>query len=198
LAAEDAERRRVASEEMKRLREESDRCLKALAAEDLEYKELRRETELQQKLTMEAVRSLSGSIGREWGALVESLTEASCLQQMQAAGMKVTQTCMETESEREGCEQEWDAMLINGGELVAIEVKSRMRETHVKRIIEKLKLFKKAFPQYRKFKVYGGAAAIKFDAGGDRAAEKAGLFVFKPSGQIMHLANAKGFKPKAF
>ena len=68
-------------------------------------------------------------------------------------------------------------LLINGGELVAVEVKSRFKEGH---------------------KIYGAVAALKFNAGLERLAEKRGLFVFEPSGEVMSLANKKGFKPKAW
>ncbi len=58
--------------------------------------------------------------------------------------------------------------------------------------------FKRAFPQYREFALYGAVAAIKYDAGLERLAEKRGLFVFQPSGEIMTLANTEDFRPKAY
>lgn len=89
-------------------------------------------------------------------------------------------------------------LLINGGELVAVEVKSRFKEGHLERVEEKLEDFKKAFPIYKGYKIYGAVAALKFNAGLERLAEKRGLFVFEPSGEVMSLANKKGFKPKAW
>lgn len=64
-----------------------------------------KETDLQIKEMSRSIDRMSGSIGREWGHLVESLTKASCLQQMREAGIEVTMTAKETESERKGHEQ---------------------------------------------------------------------------------------------
>jgi hypothetical protein len=145
-----------------------------------------------------AIERMSGSIGREWGHLVESLTEASCLKQMQAAGVEVSQTAEATKSERQGYEQEWDVLLVNGGELVAVEVKSRLRDGQIERIEEKLGNFKKAFPQYAGYKIYGAVAALKYDGHLDKVAERHGLFVFRPGGDIMNLINQPGFRPKEY
>ena len=154
------------------------------------------ETDRQIKSMSMSIERMSGSVGREWGNLVESLTKTSCLEQMQEVGIEVTQTAEQTQSERKGYEQEWDVLLVNGGELVAVEVKSRFQEKHLDRVEEKLETFKKAFPQYSNYTVYGAVAALKFNAGMERLAEKRGLFEFKPSGEIMKIANHLGFKPK--
>ena len=156
------------------------------------------ETDLKIKSMTRSVESLSGSIGREWGNLVESLTKTNCLEQMQALGIEVTQTAEATESERPGFEQEWDVLLINGGELVAVEVKSRLREGHLDRMVDKLEVFKKAFPQYTGYRVYGAVAALKYNSHLNRVAQKKGFFVFEPSGKIMKITNKPGFKPKAY
>lgn len=145
-----------------------------------------------------SIARMSGSIGREWGHLVESLTKASCLEQMQGAGIEVTMTAQETESERKGHEQEWDVLLVNGGVLVAVEVKSRFKEEHFDRVEEKLEDFRQAFPIYKDYKIHGGVAALKYNAGLERLAEKRGFFVFQPSGEIMSLTNNEGFQPKSW
>ncbi|MFV0338896.1 MAG: hypothetical protein ACK5LK_11730 [Chthoniobacterales bacterium] len=175
---------------------ETDRQLKETDRQLKETDRRLKETDRQLKETMKAVEKMSGSIGREWGNLVESLTKTSCVEQLQAAGIKVTQTARDTESEREGYEQEWDVMLVNGGEVVAVEVKSRFRQGDLKSAEKKLAVFREAFPQYRKFTVYAGVAALKYNSGLDRLAAKRGFFVFEPSGEIMALTNKKGFKPK--
>lgn len=163
-----------------------------------DLRDLQKETALMIQSMTKSIERMSGSIGREWGDLVESLTKASCLQQMQAWGIEVTQTSELTESDRKGYEQEWDTLLINSGELVAVEVKSRFQVKYLKDIEEKLVNFKKAFTQYANYKVYGAVAALKYDAGSARLAEKSGYFVFEPSGDIMKIINRADFKPKAW
>jgi hypothetical protein len=148
--------------------------------------------------TNKALKKFMGSVGSEWGALVESLTKPSCLAQLQAAGVEVTRFFHETKVETSDGGQEWDAILVDGDVLVAVEAKSRFRERDLDRMIEKLKRFREFFPHFSACRIHGAAAAIKFDSGVERLASKRGLFVFEPSGEIMSLANPPGFKPKAF
>ncbi len=156
------------------------------------------ETDQQLQKLSRTVDRFIGSIGSEWGQLVESLTRPSCLAQLQRAGIQVTQIVNETISRRPGFEQEWDVLLVNGAELVAVEVKSRFRPSDLDRVEKKLSRFKQTFPQYRDYKVYGAVAAIRYNASLDRLAAKRGLFVFQPSGDLMELTNEPGFRPKAF
>jgi len=156
------------------------------------------ETDRRMEETHRELKKFIGSVGSEWGHLVESLTRPSCLGQLREAGIDVTQMAGDTMSQRPGFEQEWDVLLVDGAELVAVEVKSRFRPADLDRVEEKLAKFKKAFPQYDGYRVYGAVAAIKFDAGLERRAPKRGLFVFQPSGEVMKLVNEKGFKPKAY
>ena len=157
-----------------------------------------RELRDSQEKTDAALRKFMGQVGREWGDMVESLTKPSCLGQLQRAGIEVTQVAAETLSRRPGYEQEWDVMLVDGREVVAVEVKSRLRPEDLDRMEEKLRKFKGAFPQYRDYAVYGAVAAIRFDAGAARQAEKRGLFIFEPGGEIMRLVNSEGFRPKRY
>jgi len=169
-----------------------------MAETDRRMAESKAKTDRQLEETSRELKKFIGSVGSEWGHLVESLTEPSCLGELQKAGIDVTQKTGETISTRPGYEQEWDVLLINGGELVAVEVKSRFRPRDLDRVEEKLGKFKDAFPHFAGCKIFGAVAAIKYDAGLERLAEKRGLFVFMPSGQIMKLRNSESFRPKAY
>jgi hypothetical protein len=89
-------------------------------------------------------------------------------------------------------------LLIDGEVVVAVEVKSRFRHGHLERMEEKLVTFRKAFPQYKDYTIHGAAAALKYDAGLDKLAEKRGFFVFRPGERVMRLVNRKTFRPRAF
>jgi hypothetical protein len=184
--------------ELRKSQELTDRQMKETDRQMKETDWRLKETDSHLKELKKEVQKFVGSLGREWGDLVESLTKPSCIGQLRAAGIDVTQMAGETLSTRPGFEQEWDVLLVNGKELVAVEVKSRFRKEDLERVEEKLKKFKGAFPQYRDYTVYGAVAAIRYNAGLERRASKRGLFVFMPSGEIMALANPKGFLPKGY
>jgi hypothetical protein len=183
---------------MMELREIVAELSRSQAKTDRQIREFQAKTDRQIAETSKELKKFMGQVGREWGDMVEELTKPSCLEQLQAAGIDVTQVAGETLSRRPGHEQEWDVMLVDGDVVVAVEVKNRLRPGDLDRIEEKLKKFKGAFRQYREYTVYGAVAAIKYDAGLDRAAEKRGLFVFRPSGEIMKLVNGEGFRAKGY
>ncbi|MCA6538993.1 MAG: DUF3782 domain-containing protein, partial [Pseudanabaena sp. M037S2SP2A07QC] len=53
-------------------------------------------------------------------------------------------------------------------------------------------------PHYGNFKAYGAVAGIEINEGIDRYAYRQGLFVIKPSGDGVAIANDDDFKPVAW
>ena len=58
--------------------------------------------------------------------------------------------------------------------------------------------FKVSFPHYKDYRVYGAVAGIEIDEGINRYAYHKGLFVIKPSGDSVAIANDDDFKPVAW
>ena len=81
-----------------------------------------------------------------------------------------------------------------------IEVKNKLQKRMVDSFVsKKLPRFKKAFPQYRDYRLLGGIGAlvVKDDVG--RYAQKAGLYVLTQTSEGgAALANRKNFRPKEF
>jgi hypothetical protein len=55
--------------------------------------------------------------------------------------------------------------------------------------------FKISFPHYQNYQVYGAVAGIEINDGIDRYAYQKGLFVIKPLGEGVAIANDENFKP---
>jgi len=95
---------------------------------------------------------------------------------------------------------EYDIVAVNGDSVLVIEVKNKLQKRMIDSFIDKkLPKFKKAFPQYRAYKLLGGIGAlvVKDDVG--RYAEKAGLFVLTQTSEGgAVLANRKNFRAKEF
>jgi RecB family endonuclease NucS len=90
---------------------------------------------------------------------------------------------------------EIDILAVDDTELVLVECKSRLSKDDVDEFVEKLTRFKDAFPHYGNFKAYGAVAGIEINEGIDRYAYRQGLFVIKPSGDGVAIANDNDFKP---
>ncbi len=131
----------------------------------------------------------------QWGKLVESLVEGSLVKLFNQRNIMVQQTFQRSRSFKTGKEIEIDIIACNGEEIVAVEVKTVLSEQDVKEFIEKLLVFKKAFPQYVDNKVYGAVAFLRANAHADKYAEKKGLFVIKATGDSAKILNNEKFKP---
>jgi hypothetical protein len=95
---------------------------------------------------------------------------------------------------------EYDIVAVNSDTVLVIEVKNKLQKRMIDNFItKKLPRFKKAFPQYRDYRLLGGIGAlvIKDDVG--RYAEKSGLYVLPQANDGgVTLANRKNFRAKVF
>ena len=95
---------------------------------------------------------------------------------------------------------EYDIVAVNSDAVLVIEVKNKLQKRMIDNFItKKLPRFKKAFPQYRDYRLLAGIGAlvIKDDVG--RYAEKSGLYVLtQASDGGATLANRKNFRAKVF
>jgi hypothetical protein len=158
-----------------------------------------KETDRKFQETDKKIKALANLFTTQWGKLVEALVEPSCLRLFKERGIMIEQS-MRNVKVRHGNEgMECDVVLVNGTELVVVEVKTTCRVEDVREFAQKLKGFKKFFKQYSAYKVYGALAAIQYDAEADKLAYRQGLFVLKSSGQgLIEIANDEAFVPMAF
>jgi len=99
------------------------------------------------------------------------------------------------EDENKKTKGELDIILINGKSLVIIEVKFRVREKHVDKVMKKVKPFRKRFPEYQNHKVYLGLASMVFDEDIVSKCKENGIAVIKQEGDsvFVHDENLKAF-----
>ena len=136
---------------------------------------------------------------------MESLVEGSLVRLLKSRGIDVTDTFPNVRKgfvHKNGdfTEKEFDIIVANGTEVVVVEVKTVLTQKAVRVFIkEQLNNFKKYFPRYRKNVVlYGAVAFLRARSRAAQAAEKAGLFVVKATGDSASLVNKKNFKPRVF
>jgi len=90
---------------------------------------------------------------------------------------------------------ELDMILINGKSLVIIEVKFRVRDKHVDKMLKKVKPFRKRFPEYKNHNVYLGLASMVFDKDIEDKCKENGIAIIKQVGDtvVIHDKNLKTF-----
>ncbi|MGK7954483.1 MAG: DUF3782 domain-containing protein [Crocosphaera sp.] len=146
------------------------------------------------KRTMRAVEGLT----TRWGRFVEELVEPGVIRLFRAKNIDVKETYSRARVKRQGIAMEIDILAVDETEVVLVECKSRLSQDDVDYFLEKLSLFKQAFPHYKNYRAYGAVAGIEIDEGIDHYAYKQGLFVIKPSGETVEIINGEQFKPKSW
>ena len=139
-----------------------------------------------------------GGITSRWGEFVENLVRPAAVKLFRAKGIEVHFTALRVEAQDAQGSIEIDVLAENTNEVVAIEVKSHLEIRNVKRFLATLERFKTALPKYQNYKLYGAIAGIKIDERADAYAVQEGLFLIKPSGDTVAIANDQQFVAKTW
>jgi len=139
-----------------------------------------------------------GGITSRWGEFVENLVRPAAVRMFREKGIEVHFTALRVEAQDEAGSIEIDVLAENTNEVVAIEVKSHLEVRDVKRFLITLDRFKQALPKYQSYKLYGAIAGIKVDERADEYATQEGLFLIKPSGDTVAIANGQSFVAKTW
>jgi len=170
-----------AEREMDRLREQSDRT----------------DQQIEKLIAQVAQTSKQvGGLTSRWGEFVENLIKPAAARLFQEKGIEVHLTALRVTGQDEQGSIEIDILVENTTEVVAIEVKSHLEIRDVKKFLQTLERFKKAFPKHKNDKLYGAVTGIKIDERVNEYAIQEGLFLIQPAGDSVIIANGKDFKPK--
>ncbi len=95
---------------------------------------------------------------------------------------------------------EYDLMWINWQDIVVVEVKNKLKNDHIKKILKtQLPKFKLLFPQYKDYNLYWWVWSLIVWEDEEKLAEKNWLFVFTQGKDWnVMIANKPNFKAKVF
>ena len=159
-------------------------------------KEGTKETDRQMKDTDRRLKKLDYMFTGHWGKLMEALTAGGLRSALKERNIQVTGISCNVEKTYQNNRREFDIIATNGEELIAVEVKTTLKLKQVQRFLENIQSFKNYFPEYQDKKVYGAAAYLKSDEGSENYAERKGLFILNPAGNIIKVLNSPNFRPK--
>ncbi|VFN02048.1 MAG: hypothetical protein BECKG1743D_GA0114223_106831 [Candidatus Kentron sp. G] len=150
----------------------------------------------QMKETDRRLKQAQGLFTSQWGRLVESLVEGALVPLLQEFGISVQRTLRRVSGCYEGQNYEFDILVVDGNELVIVEVKTTLRPDDVTRFVAKLDQCKVWMPEYASRVIYGAVAFIQADADAGRMAENQRLFVIRATGNSAAIINRAGFRPR--
>lgn len=180
---------------------ETDRLLKESARETERFlKESGRETDRRMQETDAKIKELAHLFSNQWGKLIEALVRPGSLLEFKRRGLAVREV-MEGRirgTGPDGRHVEFDVVLVDSDTTVAVEVKTTCKPEDIDAFEDRLARFRGALPRLSSEKLFGAVAAIDFAGGADRYAYQRGLFVLRPAGEIVTIANDEAFRPKSF
>jgi len=162
---------------------------------DERFKETDKKIDRMSAKVEEVSRSVAALIGK-WGKFVEGLIAPGTISMFKERGIEVEKVYQRVRAHKDGKEIEIDILAINKEYAVLIEAKSTLGIEDVNEHIERLKIFKKFFPEYSDRKVIGAVAGIVIEEGADKFAYRQGLFVIGQTGETVKILNDKTFKPR--
>ena len=135
----------------------------------------------------------------EWGKLVESLVKGGVVEMFNQRNILINDIARERERRVGDATYEFDIIAIDGDEMVVVEVKSTLDLEDVDNFMEKMKLFRSIFREYRdKKKIHGAVAYLKENRGAAGRAMAEGLWVIRATGDSSSIINSENFDPKIF
>ena len=154
------------------------------------------ETDRRMKETDRRLKELHYLFTGHWGKLMEALTTGGLKRALEERNIQVTGVFSNAEKTYNQQKREFDIVAASGEELVVVEVKTTLKLQQVRLFVENLKSFKNYFPEYKDKKVYGAMAYLKANEGAGNYAEKQGLFILNPVGNIIKVMNSVHFSPQ--
>ncbi|MBD2151153.1 DUF3782 domain-containing protein [Pseudanabaena sp. FACHB-1277] len=149
--------------------------------------------------TVERTSKAVDGLTTRWGRFVEELVRSAVVRMFRDRGILITRTMERVRSPlTSGTPMEIDILGINGMKMVAVECKSRLSKDDVDEMGDRLTNFKKAFPEYAQYTLYGAVAGIEINEGVDIYAYRKGLFVIRTNGDSVEIANDDKFQPLAW
>ena len=151
----------------------------------------------------DSLKQEDGNFKNKWGRFMEDLVKGDLRNILKGYGMEVIRVLSRVPFDYlNGAPRgEVNLIAVNGGEIVAVDVKTTLTAEDVKKFLQFLGDFRIFFPEYSNKKIYGGVAGLRLQDDVNYYAEKRGLFVIKAPGgesKVSTLTNAKDFKPKKF
>lgn len=166
-----------------------------------DIKELFRETDRRMQETDRRLNRLGkqiGGLGNRLGEFVESLIRPGLVRMFSEWGIEVHQTFKDVEAERDCLAAEVDLLVVNDTDVIAVEVKSKLKVEYVDEHVERLSKFRRLFPKYADSRLLGAVAAIVIPKEAADYAISRGFFVIGEKGDNAVLLNPPTFHPKAW
>ena len=144
-------------------------------------------TETDRKL--DKVAKMLGGIGANQGDIAEDFFYNSLVVNNSLGELQFDDVTKNMEKHRGKIHEEYDIFLTNGESIAVIEVKYKAHLQDVKKLDRKFHNFKKLFPIYKDYKLYGAMASFYFNQETKDELLEQGYFILKRCGDLIQSSN---------
>ncbi len=129
---------------------------------------------------------LVGNMGRNQGDVAEEFFFNSLASDTHLGAIHFDDISKNDYKQRGKIQEEYDIVMTNGEAVGIVEVKYKAHENDLKKLERKMQNFKKLFPIYEAYKLYGAIASFHINDDAKEAALNQGFFVLQRSGDLIH------------
>jgi len=155
------------------------------------------ETDAQMKRTDEKLKSIGiqlGNMSKNQGDVAEEFFYNSLIDNMQLGDLQFDDITKNMEKHRGHIQEEYDLFLSNGDAIAVIEVKYKVHLNDLDKLDRKVANFKKLFPIYKQYKLYGGLASFHINDDAKEAILQRGYFMLQRKGDMIKTVASESLK----
>lgn len=148
-----------------------------------------KETAEQMKRTDEKLERIGitlGNISRNQGDVAEEFFYNSLSENPHLGSICFDDIANNQRKRRGKIEEEYDIIMTNGEIIGIVEVKYKAHQNDLDKLDRKMRNFKKLFPIYEKYKLYGAIASFHINDDAKESALQRGFFVLQRKGDLVH------------
>lgn len=161
---------------------------------DLKFQETDRQFKETDRLIKEVMATV-GRLGNKLGEFVEEMVKPAVVRLFRERGIAVHEVHRGVSAQRDGEWIEVDLLVVNEGDVVAVECNNTLSAADVDEHLERMARLKRLLPTYRQSRVMGAVAAMVLPDDVARYAYRRGLFVLAQSGDGVVIRNDARFAP---
>ena len=138
---------------------------------------------------LDKVAKMIGGIGANQGDVAEDFFYNSFVKDNHLGSLSFDEITKNMTKHKGDIQEEYDIFLTNGDSIAIIEVKYKAHHEDVIKLERKIRNFKKLFPFYNDYKLYGAMASFHFNKDAKNAVLKQGYFAVERCGELISTEN---------
>ena len=131
-----------------------------------------------------------GGVGNNQGDVAEAFFFNSITKDNHLGSIRFDDATRNMDKKRGNIQEEYDIFLTNGEAIAVIEVKYKAHLGDIDKLDRKVNNFKKLFPIYKDYKLYGAMASFHFNPEIKDKLLDRGYFVVERQGELIHTENS--------